>query len=162
MKLKFTVLALLATPFLANAQVNAEFADMNDAIEMMRSVAAVERKALIAQGMSFSNEESAAFWPVYDEYVLEKNKVNDRLLKIITDYAANFDKMTDELANELIDESMDYERDLLKVRSKYLRRFDNVLTPIRLARFYQLENKIDAVSKVQLAQQIPLITDEPM
>ena len=159
MKLKFAVLALLATPFLANAQVNAEFADMNDAIEMMRSVAAVERKALIAQGMAFTNEESTAFWPIYDEYVLEKNKVNDRLVKIITDYAANFEKMTDELANQLIDESMDYERDLLKVRSKYLRRFDNVLTPIRLARFYQLENKIDAVSKVQLAQQIPLVTD---
>jgi hypothetical protein len=159
MKFRMRLLALIAFPILVQAQVNEEFADLNDAIEMMRSVAAVERKSLITQGMVFSGDESTAFWPVYDEYVMEKDKVNDRLIKIITDYAANYEKMSDEFANQIIDESMDYERDMLKVKSKYLRRFDKVLSPIRLARFYQIENKIDAVKKALLAQQIPLITE---
>ena len=159
MKFRITLLALIAMPIPGQAQVNEEFADLNDAIEMMRSVAAVERKSLITQGMGFSGAESAAFWPVYDEYAMEKEEVKDRLIKIITDYAANYEKMSDEFANQIIDESMDYERDMLKVKSKYLRRFDKVLSPVRLARFYQIENKIDVVKKALLAQQIPLIVE---
>lgn len=159
MKFRMTLLALIAFPALVQAQVNEEFADLNDAIEMMRSVAAVERKSLITQGMVFSGDESAAFWPIYDEYVVEKEKVDDKLIKVVTDYAANHEKMSDEIANQIIDEWMDYERDILKVKSKYLRRFDKALSPIRLARFYQIENKIDVVKKAFLAQQIPLITE---
>ena len=158
MKYRCSMLVLLAMPFFANAQVNEEFADLNDAFEMMRSVAAVERKALITDAMSFTGAESAAFWPIYDKYVVEKDEVNDRLVKIITDYAANFDNITDEFANEIIDETMDYERDLLKVKSKYLRRFDKALSPVRLVRFYQVESKIDALAKMRLAQEIPLIS----
>ena len=76
MKFRITLLALIAMPIPGQAQVNEEFADLNDAIEMMRSVAAVERKSLITQGMGFSGAESAAFWPVYDEYAMEKEEVN--------------------------------------------------------------------------------------
>jgi hypothetical protein len=47
---------------------------------------------------------------------------------------------------------------MLKLHKKYMRRFGKLLTPLELARFYQIENKLDAVVNVQLAQGIPLIS----
>ena len=156
---KKLVLGLLALPLFVSAQTNEQLADMNDTIEMVRSVAALERKVVIAQALQLTGEESTMFWPIYDKYSADKKRVNDRLVKVITDYAANFENLSDELATSLVDDHMDVQSDLLKVRSRYLRKFDKVLAPKTLARFYQIENKLDAVANVQLAQGIPLVTE---
>ncbi len=147
----------LLLPIALFAQTNPQMADMNDTIEMMRSLAALERKAVIADSLGLSGEESNEFWQIYDEYAAEKKRVNDRLVKIITDYAASFEDMSHKLARSLVDDHMDVQRDLLKVRKKYLRKFDKVLPPKKVARFYQIENKLDAVTNVLLAEQIPLV-----
>ena len=56
----------------------------------------------------------------------------------------------------MLDEYLDIEDDLLRARTRYVRRFDNVLPPVKLLRFYQIENKLDAVYRLNLADQIPL------
>jgi hypothetical protein len=150
---------LLTLPLLASAQTNEQFADLNDTIEMVRSMAALERRTVIAEQLKLTGEESTKFWPIYDEYAVDKKRINDRLVKIITDYGANFEDLSDELATSLVDDHMDVQSDLLKLRSKYLRKFNKVLAPKTLARFYQIENKMDAVTNVVMAQGIPLITE---
>ena len=159
MRNRILALGLLALPLFAFAQTNEQFADLNDAIEMVRSMAALERRAVIAEQLQLTGEESTKFWPIYDDYAADKKRINDRLIKIITDYGANFENLSDELATSLVDDHMDVQSDLLKVRSKYLRKFDKVLAPKTLARFYQLENKFDAVTNVVMAQGIPLVAE---
>ena len=142
---------------LAQAQVNPEFADINDAIEMIRDVVQLERKDIVAEELALTGEESTKFWPVYDAYVAERETVNDRLVKLITDYAANYLNMSDEMATTLIDDYFDVEADRLKVRQKYVRRFGDVLPPKKLARFIQIENKLDTIVQVDIASEIPLV-----
>ncbi len=149
--------AALAAAQPAIAQVNEKFADLNDEIEMLRSMAQTERKALIAEGMQLSPGESQAFWPVYNDYRAELVKVGDRRVKLITDYAASYETLTDEQAKTLLKQSFDIQDETVRIRKKYLKRFEKVLPVIKVARFYQLENKIDAVVNLQLAQQIPLV-----
>jgi len=159
MNTKIPALVLLAMPLFAIAQTNEKFADINDTIEMVRSMAALERKAVVTEGLQLSGEESTKFWPIYDEYMVEKKRVKDRLVKIITDYAANFENLSDELAISLVNDSMNVQSDLLKVRKKYVKKLKRVLPPKKLARFYQIDNKLDAVVDVTMAQGIPLVTD---
>jgi len=159
MRNRILALGLLALPLFAFAQTNEQFDDLNDAIEMVRSMAALERRAVIAEQLQLTGEESTKFWPIYDDYAADKKRINDRLIKIITDYGANFENLSDELATSLVDDHMDVQSDLLKVRSRYLRKFDKVLAPKTLARFYQIENKIDAVTNVVMAEGIPLIEE---
>jgi hypothetical protein len=155
---KFSVglLALSLAPF-AHAQVNPEFANINDAIEMIRDVVQSERKDIVAEELALTGEESTAFWPVYDAYVAERDVVNDRLVKLITDYAANYLNMSDEMATTLVDDYFDLEAERLKVRRKYVREFDDVLPPKKLARFVQIENKLDTIVQVDIASEIPLL-----
>jgi hypothetical protein len=142
---------------LAQAQVNPEFADINDAIEMIRDLVQLERKAVVAEELALTAEESPKFWAVYDAYTAERETVNGRLVKLITDYAASYPNLSDEVASGLIDDYFDVEGDRLKVRTKYVRRFGDVLPPKKLARFIQIENKLDTIVQVDLASEIPLI-----
>lgn len=149
--------ALLLWQPLAVAQVNEKFADMADEIAVLRSVAQTERQAIVARAMILTNQESTAFWPVYNEYRGEIAKVSDQLVKLITDYAAHRDTLTDAQAKSLINDHIRFEQDLLKVRKKYTARFGKVLPMTKVARFYQIENKLDLLQKLGIASQVPLV-----
>lgn len=152
-------LVLVLLPLFASAQTNEQFADMNDNIEIVRSMAALERRGVITKNLQLSGDESADLWPLYDEYEAEKKRINDRLVKVITDYAANYEDLSDVLAKFLVDDSLKVQSDLLKLKKKYLKKFTKVLAPKTVARFYQIENKLDAISDLTMARGILLVQD---
>ena len=156
--MRIALFALLTgVPLVLQAQTNAEFADLNDTFEMIRSVVALERKAVVADALELTGEESAPFWEIYNNYSADIQAVRGRTVTLITDYAAGYQSMTDELARDMVDEYLDIEGEIVKVRTRYVRRFDDVLPPIKLARFYQIENKLDVIAKLVLVEEIPLI-----
>jgi hypothetical protein len=148
---------LLALALPAVAQVNSQFADVSDEIEMVRSIVRIERKAAVEQAMQLAPAESQAFWTLYNEYEAERTAINDRMVKVITDYAAVYPDVGDERAQTLLKESFDVDADLLSLKKKYARRFEKILAPSSVARFFQIERKLDAVQNLSIAEQIPLI-----
>jgi hypothetical protein len=165
--MKSTVFALallasgLALPSLASAQVNPTFADLNEAVEEARTIVQTERKLLVSQGLALTAEEGNAFWPVYDRYMLDMKAAGELRVKVITDYAANYDNLTDPVAKQLIADSLKHQEKVLKIRKSYLGKFRKALPEVKLARFYQIENKLDAITNFVLADQIPLIPQAP-
>ena len=151
------VVLLLAPLHPAFAQVNQQFADVSDEIEMVRSIVRIERKAAVEQAMQLAPAESQAFWTIYNEYEAERTKINDRTVKVITDYAAVYPDVGDERAQMLLEEAFDVDADHLTLKKKYARRFAKVMSPSRVARFFQIERKLDAVQNLSIAEQIPLI-----
>jgi len=149
------LLLVLAHPALA--QVNPAFADVSDEIEMVRSIVRMERKAAVEQAMQLTPAESQAFWAVYNEYEAERTRVNNRAVKVVTDYAAAYPEVGDARAQTLLTESFAADSDLLSLKKKYAKRFAKVLPPARVARFFQIERKLDAVQNLSVAEQIPLI-----
>jgi hypothetical protein len=151
-----TLLAGFTLALGASAQVNEKFADMTDEIELLRSVAQTERQAIVAKAMILTDEESAAFWPIYGDYRADVAKVTDQLVKNITDYAAQRDTLTDAQAKTLLNNHIKFEQDLLKLRKKYIGKFAKAMPMTKVARFFQIENKLDILQKMGLASQIPL------
>ena len=139
------------------AQVNEEFGYLASDIEAARTIIQTERKILIMREMTLTNEQAQAFWPLYDEYNAEVKKVEDLRIKVITDYAANYDAMTDAVAKKLLDESLKYEENRLKLKKSYVRKFRKILPETKVVRYFQLENKLDAIVNFKTASQIPLM-----
>ena len=140
----------------ALAQVNEKFADMSDEIAAARSVAQSDRKTVVDGAMILTNEQSTKFWPVYNAYRADVTKVTDKLVKIITDYAAQRDTLSDAQAEALVQEYLKVEEELLGVRKSYVKKFGAAIPMTKVARFYQIENKLDALQRVGLASAIPL------
>ena len=106
-----------------------------------------------------TDDEAKQFWPVYDRYQSELTGVNDRLVKLIEDYAANFRDLSDEKAMKLVGEYLSAEEDRAKVRRSYLSEIAKTLPGRKVARFYQIENKMDAILRYDLAKGIPVIEE---
>jgi hypothetical protein len=101
--------------------------------------------------------EARAFSPVYDRYEGDLSSVRDRFVKFIEDYTANFATMSDEKASQIVEDFLAIERERAEVREKYLEPLSEALRGRKVARFYQIENKIQAVFRYELARSIPVV-----
>ena len=155
-----TVSLLAAWPLLSPAQVNPAFADLDAAVGDARAVIQTERRMLVSEALQLSQPEAAAFWPLYDKYAAELKTIGDLRVKVITDFAAAYPDISDELANQLLRDGLKYQGDMVKLRKNYLKKFIKALGPAKTARFYQLENKVDAIGNFALAREIPLFPGE--
>lgn len=149
--IRFFSLALAVVGPAAGAQ------EFNDEIELTRSIIQTQRQAIVTAAMQLTGDESQAFWPLYHEYRSAVRKVDDRTVALITGYSENFDTMTDELAQAMVKEFMAIRQAELDVTKKYLKRFQKILPASKVARFFQLENKLDTVIDYELASEIPLV-----
>lgn len=128
----------------------------SDNMQIVREKIQADKKLLVSEVMKLTENEAKAFWPVYDSYQKDLVKLNDRVLKNISDYETNFDKMSDDAAKRVIKEQLAIDSDRQKLRQSYLPKFEKVLPYKKVMRYYQLENKIHAVVLYEAAKIIPL------
>jgi hypothetical protein len=147
------VLGLMGT---AVAQVNEKFADLNDEIEMLRTLTQAQRQDLVTEAMQLTSQESTAFWPIYRDYRGEFTKLNDRVVKLITDYAAGYTTLSDSQSKTLLRDFLTLQADAVTLRKKYEPRFSKALPPLKALRFYQIENKLDTVLNLSFVVHVPL------
>lgn len=131
-------------------------ANLDVLVDAIRS----NRKALVAVNLKLTDEEAAKFWPVFDRYQKEINAIGDRMIGVIQDYTANFSDLSNDKAMKLVDDYLAAEADRVKVKRTYVEEFAKALPGRKVARFYQIENKMDAVLRYDLAATIPVI-EEP-
>jgi hypothetical protein len=115
------------------------------------------RTKLVAANLPLTEEEGAKFWPLYNQYRGEVSKLNDRSLALIKDFAASYDSMSDEKASDLLKQQMAIDEDRLKLKKSYLGKFEKVLPQKKVARYYQIERKLDASVQYEAAKAIPLV-----
>lgn len=154
--IKAVVLAALV--LFVSGMAGAEQGDApSDNMQILREKIQADKKLLVATYMKLAENESKAFWSAYDSYQKHLMALNERAFRNIGDYAANADKMTDDLAKKVVNEHLAIENDRQKLRQSYLPVFAKAVPYKKVMRYYQLENKILAVLMYDAARQIPLV-----
>jgi hypothetical protein len=129
----------------------------SDNMQILIEKIKADKKLLVAENMQLTEAEAKKFWPVYDQYQNELFILRMRSMKLIENYAERSESMTNDSAKKLLDEYLTIERLRQKVRGTYLPKFRKVIPETKVARYYQIENKINAVVNYELAKQIPLV-----
>jgi hypothetical protein len=127
-----------------------------DEMEVLRTQIHADRQAVVAAAMEFGDQEGAAFWPVYKEYRFEMGKIGDRTAALIEEFSRNYDTLTDAKASDLLQRMLTLKKERVDLQRSYVGKFKKVLSPLRVAKYYQVENKLDAVIDFELAAAIPL------
>ncbi len=128
-----------------------------DSMQIVLEKTRADKKLFVAENMELTEAEAKAFWPVYEQYQDELFLLRARTVKLIKDYADAYEKMTNNTAKKLLDEYMTIETLGPKLRQAYLPKFRKVLPEVKVVRYYQIENKIQAGVIYELARNIPLI-----
>jgi hypothetical protein len=145
---RLIMLALLLLP------VHTMAAD--DDRELAREAIHANKKLVIAANMHLNANEKEGFWAVYEDYQQDLEKILERTVALIEDYAINFETLSDKKAKELLNSHLKIEADTVKLKKSYLRKFQKVLPAQKVVRYYQLENKIEAIIDYELVDKIPL------
>ena len=106
--------------------------------------------------MTFTADESAQFWPAWNEYRMAVAANGDRTLALIKDFAANYENMTDQKADELLTDHFSIEMQNVVIKQKFSQEIRKFMPANKVMRVIQIENKLDAAIDLQLASEIPL------
>jgi len=128
-------------------------------LELLRSDVQTEKVAIMTEGMMLTSEQGDKFWPIYREYQTELGKLGDRRIAMIKEFAANYDALTDEVAQKISKEWFSLQEDRLKLLKSTHGRVAKELGPAIAARFVQLEHAVQMLIDVQIAAEMPLFPD---
>ena len=131
--------------------------DVNSYIELLRSDVKTEKKALITEVMQFSEEDALKFWPIYKEYEFELDKLGDKRIAFIKEYAENYQKMTDLKADEIMQSAFNYQEERLDLKKDLYKSLKEKLSPSKAAKFIQLEHQIQLLIDLQINAELPLL-----
>ena len=158
--LAVSLILVASTAGFVRAEAPAKGKSDEATLDVLLSAIRANRKALVAANLNLTDDEAAKFWPIYDRYQKEIITVSDRGLAVIKDYMDNYANLPDDKAKKLVEDYLTAEADRVQVRRTFIPEFAAVLTGRKLARLYQIENKMDAVIRYDLASTIPVIDQE--
>ena len=138
---------LVGAPFLAQA---------DEAMELQRQILMSEKKLAVLQNMELTESEKEAFWPVYDRYQDELFNVNRKTGQLVVKFAEAYQSLTDDQAKELMRDYVKIEKERVKLKESYIKKFEKVLPAKKVMRYLQVENKLDAIARYELAKGVPL------
>ena len=127
-------------------------------MEILRQKIQADKKLVVASAMELTEAEAKGFWPVYDAFQADLQKINGQIGQVIKAYAAAYrtDTLTNDKAKELLGEALKVEQAEVDLKQAYVPKLGAVLPQVKVARYLQVENKIRAVLKYELAGEIPL------
>lgn len=123
----------------------------------LRERVKTEKKAIVMANLGLSEDEAKKFDPVHEAYQKDLAKLADRMLKVVDEFGKNFEAMDDKTAKRLIEENVAIEADRAKLMKQYLPKFAKAVPQKKVARYYQIENKLRAVVMAEMADVIPLV-----
>ena len=130
-----------------------------DNMQILRDKIKADKKLVVAANMELTEAEAKGFWPIYEQYQKELQKINQRIAKVLDSYAddARSKSLTDDKAKKLIDEAVAIDQAESHLKSTFAPKLSKALPVKKVARYLQIENKIRAVVKYDLAQGVPLV-----
>ena len=126
-------------------------------IELLRSDLNAQKRQIINETMQLDDKQARIFWPIYNDYEANLDKLGDEKLAIVQEYATNFLTMTNEKADELAQRVMTLDDQRMALRRKYYDLMKKSLPAILVVRFFQVENQIQLLVDLKIASNLPII-----
>lgn len=145
------------TPQAAPAAASTPSVASDQDIQLLRQDIRAKRKQVTAANMSLTADEATKFWPIYDQYIQETIKINDQMWALIKDYAANYNTLTDQQAQDYINRAASVDQQLSALRMKYVPIFQKVISAKKTAQWYQIDHRLNLMLDLELAARIPVV-----
>ena len=157
--MKLIKVALVALAVVLSQPVVAQDKGGNTNMEILRQKIKADKKLVVAANMQLTEAEAKKFWPVYESYQNDLQKLNQRLGRLIVDYAKVYNQgsVPDATAKRLLNEALAIEEAEVKLKRSYVPKLEKALPDMKVARYIQIENKIRAIIKYELAAEVPLV-----
>ncbi|SPE43260.1 conserved exported hypothetical protein [Candidatus Sulfopaludibacter sp. SbA3] len=128
-------------------------------IELLRTDVKTSKSRIMGEVMRLDTGQATKFWPIYKEFETEYATLGDRIVAVVRDYTDHYGSMTDAVADQLGNQVLNIEQQRNVLKKKYYDRVKNELGAITATRFLQVENQLERIVDLQIASQLPVISE---
>ena len=127
-------------------------------LEIIHEKLKADKKYIVSSYMELTESEAKSFWPVYEDYQKDLQKIYDRMGALLKSYAADYrgKSLTDDKAKKLVDDWIALEQDEVKQRTAFIPKVTKALPAKKAARYLQIENEYRMLLRCDLAATVPL------
>ncbi len=126
-------------------------------VTLLRTDIKAERKDIINAIMQFNDSDATKFWPIFQQYDAELTTIGDGRMKLIVDYARNYENLTNEQADALMSKAFDLEAQRAILKKKYFDKMKAQLSATEAAKFFLVENQIQHIIDLQISASLPVV-----
>jgi hypothetical protein len=145
-----------ATPSAASA-TSPQKQNLDAYISLIRKDVASQKFDVMDSVMQLNEDQAAKFWPIYRDYQQELTKINDQRIANIKQYAQNYNNLTDDQANQLVQNALDYRKQRLDLLAKYYGQVKQSLGAVTAARFVQVEDQLLLLIDLKIDSMLPIV-----
>ena len=126
-------------------------------VTLLRPDIKAERKDIINAIMQFNDSDATKFWPIFQQYDAELTTIGDGRMKLIVDYARNYENLTNEQADALMSKAFELEAQRAILKKKYFDKMKAQLSATQAAKFFLVENQIQHIIDLQISASLPVV-----
>ena len=125
-------------------------------IALMRRDVRQEKAEIMGAMMELNAQDSTKFWPIYSDYDSQLAKLNDQRVANIKEYAKYYDNLTDDQADKLVHNAMDYQKQRQELLGQTYEKVKAALGGVVAARFLMVEHQILTIIELQIISSLPV------
>jgi hypothetical protein len=141
----------------APATSDAQQKNIQAYINLMRENVRQNKAEIMGAMMALSATDAAKFWPIYSEYDAQLTKLNDQRVENIKQYARDYEQMTDDEADQLVQKSIAYQKQRAELFAQTYETVKQALGAVTAARFAQVEHQLLLIIDLQIASSLPVV-----
>jgi hypothetical protein len=126
-------------------------------VTLLRTDIKAERKDIINAIMQFNDSDATKFWPIFQQYDAELTTIGDGRMKLIVDYARNYENLTNEQADALMSKAFELEAQRAILKKKFFDKMKAQLSATQAAKFFLVENQIQHIIDLQISASLPVV-----
>jgi len=134
---------------LVNAQSNKE------EVELYQAAFGMDKKAVVAEFVKVDAAQKDAFWKLYDQYETERKELGKKRIDLLTQYADNFNKLSNEFADKWVVDVIDLGKKTDGLLTSYYGKVKKATNPVVALQFWQVESYILSVIRFSILDEIP-------
>jgi hypothetical protein len=125
-------------------------------IALMRRDVRQEKAEIMGSMMALNAQDAAKFWPIYSAYDEQLNKLNDQRVANIKLYVDNYNHLTDDEADKMIQSAVAYQKARAELLWKTYEDVRQALGGVTAARFAMVEHQILSIIDLQIVSSLPV------
>jgi hypothetical protein len=126
-------------------------------IDLLHRDVRQQKAEIMGVMMLLSAADAAKFWPIYSDYDVALAKLNDQRLENIKEYAHNYNDLTDEEADRLIEKSVSFQKERADLLAATYEKVKQALGGVTAARFAQIEQQLLLIIDLQIDSSLPIV-----
>ena len=122
-------------------------------IQLEKNALDADKTFLIKKAIVITNADGDVFWPLYREYNSNLKELMDKNIEAYINYIELKDKITFSEAMDLLEENMALDQDLLKLEKKYYKKMVNVMNPVKVVTYFNLEREVQLKVRLEMIKE---------